>query len=90
MRRLRRIRTTAASALVLVVGALVIGSLAPRTFVVADCVALALLAGLSHGYLRGIRWRDRRSCIGCNHELPPGADGRTRCPECGLAQDAAA
>ncbi len=45
----------------------------------------ALVAGLTHGYLRGLRWRDPRLCIGCGHAIVPRA-GESACPECGLQQ----
>lgn len=48
-------------------------------------VVLALVVGLCHGYLRGIRWRDPRTCLGCGHELTP-REGPSTCPECGLGQ----
>lgn len=41
--------------------------------------------GLSHGYLRGIGWRDPRRCLHCGHDILP-SEGATTCPECGLAQ----
>jgi len=46
---------------------------------------LSLVAGLTHGYLRGLRWRDARTCLGCNHEIVPRA-GLSTCLECGLEQ----
>lgn len=44
-----------------------------------------LMAGLSHGYLRGLRWRDPQVCIGCGHSIVP-LPGMRACPECGLSQ----
>lgn len=48
-------------------------------------LACALMAGLAHGYLRGLRWRDPQVCIGCGHSILP-LPGMHACPECGLSQ----
>jgi hypothetical protein len=52
-------------------------------------LVLAVLGlGWSHGFLRGMRWRDPRVCLLCGHRLLPTAGGSS-CAERGLLQTTA-
>lgn len=49
-------------------------------------LALAVLGfGWSHGFLRGMRWRDPRLCMLCGHRLLQSST-TSSCAECGLLQ----